>query len=31
MTQIIDDIHFARQAQYLLNLKGDFFGSTHLK
>ena len=24
MTQIIDDIHFAWQAQYLLSLKGDF-------
>ena len=24
MTQIIDDIHFAGQAQYLLSLKGDF-------
>ena len=28
MTQIIDDIHFACQAQYLVRLEGDFTGST---
>ena len=24
VTQIIDDIHFARQAHYLVRLQGDF-------
>ena len=31
VTQIIDDIHFARQAQYLVRLEGDFTCSTHWK
>ena len=31
MTQIIDDIHFAWQAQYLVRLEGDFTCSTHWK
>ena len=31
VTQIIDDIHFAWQAQYLLTLKGDLTCSTHWK
>ena len=31
VTQIIDDMHFARQAQYLVRLQGDFTGSTHWK
>ena len=29
VTQIIDDIHFAWQAQYLVRLEGDFTCSTH--
>ena len=29
VTQIIDDIHFAWQAQYLVKLEGDFTCSTH--
>ena len=31
VTQIIDDIHFAWQAQYLVRLEGDFTCSTHWK
>ena len=31
VTQIIDDIHFAWQAQYLVRLEGDFTFSTHWK
>ena len=31
VTQIIDDIHFAWQAQYLVRLEGDFTCSTHGK
>ena len=31
VTQIIDDIHFALQAQYLVRLEGDFACSTHWK
>ena len=31
VTQIIDDIHFAWQAQYLVRLQGDFTCSTHWK
>ena len=31
VTQIIADIHFAWQAQYLVRLEGDFTGSTHWK
>ena len=31
VTQIIDDIHFAWQAQYLVMLEGDFTCSTHWK
>ena len=31
VTQIIDDVHFAWQAQYLLMLEGDFTCSTHWK
>ena len=30
-TQIIDDVHFAGQAQYLVRLEGDFTCSTHCK
>ena len=29
VTQIIDDLHFAWQAQYLVRLEGDFTCSTH--
>ena len=29
VTQIIDDVHFAWQAQYLVRLEGDFTCSTH--
>ena len=29
MMQIINKIHFAEQAQYLLRLEGDFTCSTH--
>ena len=29
--QIMDDIHFAWQAQYLVMLEGDFTCSTHWK
>ena len=31
VTQIIDDIHFSWQAQYLLRLQGDFTCSAHWK
>ena len=31
VTQIIDDVHFAWQAQYLVRLEGDFTCSTHCK
>ena len=31
VTQIIDDVHFAWQAQYLVMLEGDFTCSTHWK
>ena len=31
VTQIIDDVHFAWQAQYLVRLEGDFTCSTHWK
>ena len=31
VTQIIDDIHFAWHAQYLVRLEGDFTCSTHWK
>ena len=31
VTQIIDDIHFAWQAQYLVRLEGDLIGSAHWK
>ena len=31
VTQIIDDTHFAWQAQYLRRLEGDFTCSTHWK
>ena len=31
VTQIIDDIHFVWQAQYLVRLEGDFTCSTHWK
>ena len=31
VTQIIDDIHFAWQAQYLVRLPGHFTCSTHWK
>ena len=31
VTQIIDDIHFAWQGQYLVRLEGDFTCSTHWK
>ena len=31
VTQIIDDIHFAWQAQYLVRLEGGFTCSTHWK
>ena len=31
VTQIIDDIHFAWQVQYLVRLEGDFTCSTHWK
>ena len=31
VTQIIDDVHFAWQAQYLVRLEGDFNCSTHWK
>ena len=31
VTQIIDDIHFAWQAQYLVRLAGDFTCSAHWK
>ena len=31
VTQIIDDLHFAWQAQYLVRLEGDFTCSTHCK
>ena len=31
VTQIIDDLHFAWQAQYLVMLEGDFTCSTHWK
>ena len=31
VTQIIDDIHFTWQAQYLVRLEGDFTCSTHWK
>ena len=31
VTQIINDIHFAWQAQYLVKMEGDFTGSTHWK
>ena len=31
MTQIIDDIHFAWQAQYLVRSQGDFTCSAHWK
>ena len=31
VTQIIDDLHFAWQAQYLVRLEGDFTCSTHWK
>ena len=31
VTQIIDDIHFAWQAQYFVRLEGDLTCSTHWK
>ena len=31
VTQIVDDVHFAWQAQYLVMLEGDFTCSTHWK
>ena len=31
VTQIMDDIHFAWQAKYLVRLEGDFTCSTHWK
>ena len=31
VTQIIDDIHFVWQVQYLVRLEGDFTCSTHWK
>ena len=31
VTQIIDDVHFAWQAQYLVRLRGAFTASTHWK
>ena len=31
VTQIIDDVHFAWLAQYLVMLEGDFTCSTHWK
>ena len=31
VAQIIDDVHFAWQAQYLVRLEGDFTCSTHWK
>ena len=31
VAQIIDDVHFACQAQYLVRLEGDFTCSTHWK
>ena len=31
VTQIINDIHFAWQVQYLVRLGGDFTGCTHWK
>ena len=31
VTQIIDDIHFAWQAHYLVRLQGDFTCSAHWK
>ena len=31
VTQIIDDIHFVWQAQYLVRLEEDFTCSTHWK
>ena len=31
VTQIIDDIHFSWQAQYLLRLQDDFTCSAHWK
>ena len=31
VTQIIDDMHFAWQVQYLVRLGGDFTCSTHWK
>ena len=31
VTQIIDDVHFAWQAQYLVRLEGDCTCSTHCK
>ena len=31
VTQIIDDIHFAWQAQYLVRLEGDLTASAHWK
>ena len=31
VTQIIDDVHFAWQAHYLVKLQGAFTASTHWK
>ena len=31
VTRINDEIHFARQAQYLVRLEGDFVCSAHCK